>query len=108
MSEDAKKAWPCVLTDNRVKPCWALDEVLQQRGRGTKAQGLELLTLVNMKTMKHSRTIVVLKSGKHGKNGLALNFCPYCREDLREDAQSMLTALSQPPAQPASPPTQEA
>jgi hypothetical protein len=81
------RPWPCATAEQRIKPCWALSEVLQQRGRGTKFQGLELQTLVNMKTFKHSRDMVVLKSGKHGKNGLALNLCPFCGEKLQMSAE---------------------
>jgi hypothetical protein len=84
---EKEKPWPCKINDQHITPCWVLDEVLQQRGRGTKAQGLEFQTLMNIKTFKHSRDIVVLKSGKHGRHGMALNLCPFCGEKLQMTAE---------------------
>jgi hypothetical protein len=95
MSEDQGKRWPCALSDGHVTPCWALGEALQERGRGTRSQGLEFQTLVNMETMAHSRDLVVLKSGQHGKKGLALNFCPFCREELlKGETERLAEALA--------------
>lgn len=81
-----KKRWPCKLTPNGLERCWALDEVLEIGGQGTKYQGLKLNTMINMDTHKFGRHLVVLKSGKHGKKGLVLNLCPFCAGELVEGA----------------------
>lgn len=77
-----KAVWQCSLTDGYVEPCTALSEVLQPQSRGSRSQGLELHSLIDINTFKHSRHIAVLKSGAHGKKGLVLNFCPFCRGEL--------------------------
>jgi len=68
----------CKVTKGKLQPCWPLDEVLQSPGRGTRSQGIEVMPLINMKTFKFPRHIVVAKSGQHGKRGLTFNFCPWC------------------------------
>lgn len=90
------KPFPCSLVDGHINPCWALNEVLQSYGgRGTRSQGIEMQTMLNMTSMEFSRNLVIAKSGKHGKKGLVFNFCPYCRGELVEDAEKNLaTALS--------------
>jgi hypothetical protein len=74
-----KKGKICKLTKSGIKPCQGLDEVLQMPGgQGTRRQGVELQTLINLKTGKFSRHWVVLKSGKHGRLGIVMNNCPFC------------------------------
>lgn len=83
MSDEPRKNWPCKLQKGRIAPCWALDEVLQlPGGRGTRMQGVEVLSLVDLKTFKFTRNLIVLKSGKHGKKGLTMNVCPFCSKPL--------------------------
>lgn len=79
-----KKPWPCKLTPKGLAQCWALDEVLEIGGQGTKYQGLKLNTMIDMTTNKFSRHLVVLKSGQHAKKGLVLNLCPFCGGELVE------------------------
>jgi len=73
----------CSIKEGRIEPCIALGEVLQSPGRGTRQQGLEMQSYLNMDSFKFSRNLVILKSGKHGKNGLVLDYCPWCRSKLR-------------------------
>lgn len=88
-----KKRWPCTVDAGEVKQCWALDEVLQRPGgRGTRAQGVEVQSLVNMDTFKFSRNLIVMKSGQHGKKGLVMNLCPFCGGELVEGALADLAA----------------
>lgn len=85
------KPWPCKITPKGLKQCWALDEVLEMPGgQGTKYQGLKINTMIDMSENKFSRHLVVLKSGKHSKNGLVMNLCPFCGGELIEGAQADL------------------
>lgn len=85
----------CNLSDGKISPCTHLDSVLQMGGRGTKYQGVEMQTLINMKEQKFSRNLVVLKSGTHGKKGVVLNFCPFCRTEILAGAlEGVESALS--------------
>lgn len=70
----------CKLVDGRLKTmCEGMKGVVQdQHTRGTRMQGVSILNLFNMETMKPSRQLVVLKSGDHGKKGLVMNVCPFC------------------------------
>lgn len=78
------RKWPCTLTDEqRLDPCWALDDTLQDPyGRGTRYQGLALHSMVNLDTHKFSRHLVSVKSGKSSKKGIFANFCPFCGERI--------------------------
>jgi hypothetical protein len=94
-----KKNWPCTIDAGRVKQCWALDEVLQlPGGRGTRSQGVEAQTMVNMDSFEFSRNLIVLKSGEHGKKGLVMNLCPFCGGELVEGVKAKLAekAASKP------------
>lgn len=75
---------PCKITQKgELKLCNGMKEVVQyQGGRGTRSQGAELQTLINLKTGKFSRNWIVLKSGKHGKTGIVMNHCPFCGETI--------------------------
>lgn len=90
--------WPCELTPVGIKPCWALEEVLQPPyGRGTRSQGVVLQTLINMNTREFSRQLVILKSGQHSKKGMALNFCPFCAgEIIAEEVGEQLSNSQRP------------
>ncbi|MEH2501194.1 hypothetical protein V1290_000005 [Bradyrhizobium sp. AZCC 1578] len=88
---ETKKPWPCKVTKGVIEQCWALDEVLELGGVGTRYQGAKMNTMMNMKTMEFSRDLVTLKSGKHSKKGLVMNLCPFCGGELVEGAHAELT-----------------
>jgi hypothetical protein len=93
---EAKKPWPCSVKAGVVEPCWALDEVLELGGVGTRYQGAKMNSMMNMKTMAFSRNLVTLKSGKHSKKGLVMNLCPFCGGELVEDAHADLAKRRTP------------
>lgn len=77
----------CKLTKKGIKPCKGLDAVLQMPGgRGTRQQGVELQSVINVKSGKFSRHWAVLKSGAHGKLGIVMNHCPFCAAVLLAEA----------------------
>ena len=97
---------PCSLINGKVSPCIPLSEALQlPGGRGTKIQGVEFQTMLNMKNMDFSRHLVVLKSGKHSKKGIVFNFCPFCRAELLEGVEAALIK-PQPGEDPSACPTE--
>ena len=67
----------CEIIGVDIKPCKAMSETLD----GIR---LRLTTIVFMKTGEKSREHIVLYSGDHKKNGIVLNFCPWCKEKLHK------------------------
>jgi hypothetical protein len=83
MSKRETRPKGCQLTPEGIKPCKGLDGVLQlPGGQGTRRQGAELQSVINTTTLKFSRQWVALKSGDHGKNGIVMNYCPFCGNPL--------------------------
>ena len=96
--EDGRRPWPCRLDGRKLIPCWALDECLEDDGRGSRQQGLKLHYMTDMKSHKFSRTLASVKSGKHRKNGLFINYCPFCGAPTRDDIdERTLATRSTPP-----------
>lgn len=94
------RATKCTLVDGRLNACWPLDEALEgPYGRGTKHQGLKLISLVNMNTHKFSREAVSLISGKH-KRGIQLTFCPFCAGILQPHLAEEITVSLEPRSVP--------
>jgi hypothetical protein len=87
-----ERPWPCTIADGHIKLCWALDEVIELGGVGTRYQGVKINNMINMKTMAFSRHLVTVKSGKHSKKGLVMNLCPFCGGELVEDAHKDVAA----------------
>jgi hypothetical protein len=71
----------CAVVDNAVKPCTFLQGALEPAG-APFGQRLHVRTLINMKTHKFGRSMVVLNSGDHRKTGIVVSFCPFCGGDL--------------------------
>ena len=71
--EDGKVVQPCHFLAAGVESSFA---------RGSRRQGLQLITLVNIRTREKARTFVAVRSGEYGKSGVAINFCPFCGEDI--------------------------
>jgi hypothetical protein len=92
---EEERAWPCKMTADGLKPCHAMNDVLEIGGVGTRYQGVKLQTLINMKSGDFSRHLVVLKSGKHAKKGLVFNLCPFCGEELYEGAKAAVAESCQ-------------
>lgn len=67
----------CRVEGNFVKPCKVLNTSVD-RNR------VELLTLANMDTFKHTRSMVVLKAGEWAKRGIVMRFCPFCGVNISE------------------------
>ena len=73
----------CNVRDGRfVEPCDALAGVIDNNIPGfSKAKGIFIQHLTNMKTLKPSRSYVGIKSKNH-PNGLLFNVCPFCGVDI--------------------------
>lgn len=82
----------CKLKKGKITACAGLSGVVDNHGRGTKLQGVKMQTLVDLKTFKFSRNIAILKSGKHGKNGIVMNFCPFCGKEIYREGETALSA----------------
>lgn len=72
----SKKRAKCEVTETGIiNPCFGLDESIEDDVRDPR---VELLSFVDVKTLKTTRNIVSIKSGKHRKRGLVCNYCPFC------------------------------
>lgn len=76
---DARK---CVVAKGMLKPCQSLDELLVMHPGKKPPRGVSLLTWVNIKTWKPSRSFAVISSGKHTDRGVVVNFCPTCGANI--------------------------
>lgn len=84
---DDGRTWPCSINDKGyVQPCWAMAESLEDNfGRGTRAQGLKLVSLVNTRTHEGAGSMIICKSGGHSKRGMTMNWCPFCGGWIRKN-----------------------
>lgn len=88
-----KKRWPCKPKAGRLTPCWALSESLEDpSSRGTRQQGLRIMSFVNRNSLKFSRELVTVKSGSHSQKGLVANFCPFCGTKINQEAPDAPTS----------------
>jgi len=81
-----------------LNPCSTLSDLVTRKHHGL---GVDYRTIFNIKTLTFSRELWILRSGKHAKNGIVLNFCPMCGESLMELLPPSLTQPdTTPPDQP--------
>jgi len=86
----------CVVNDRRgdlVSPCFGMLEAANEPY--SRGLGLSLLVLTNLDT-KAKRTVAMIRSGKHKKNGLLLNNCPFCGIRMARTPMSDIFADSEP------------
>lgn len=69
----------CEVRGSFIDPCWPLSEMTQLSGKGIRRHAF-----INTITGERSRDIYSAASGEHAKNGIALNFCPWCGTSLKE------------------------
>lgn len=75
----------CMVVDHRVKPCPGLKMGIRGVHQGRNAAlGLTLMRLMNLSTFEVAYEYVILGGGEIPKEGLVLNFCPFCGNSLRE------------------------
>jgi hypothetical protein len=98
MTEEYRK---CVVTKgmgSKLDPCDGLLELVAPSYRGL---GVGHSQRVNMETSERTRETWFIRSGKHSKNGLHMNFCPVCGEELRGLFEHMFVVVDR--AEPADP-----
>jgi len=80
--QDGERNYPCRIEDGRfVLPCASLASVFDGNSSG-RGRALYLEHLTNIKTLKPSRSFVVMRMGEHAKKGIILNCCPFCGERI--------------------------
>jgi hypothetical protein len=78
LNEEPRRT-PCVVREGSfVEPCTALEECIVGSGSFNKKKGVVLWDLYDMKTMKHTRRFIGIRSGVHADKGIVFNFCPFC------------------------------
>jgi len=68
----------CVVTGKIIDPCTTLDEVTEYENPTGREKGLCFWRYTSSETGKTSRVVAGAKSGKHRKQGMAFNLCPFC------------------------------
>lgn len=71
----------CRVVRREVQPCKFLSSALEPLG-APFGQRLKMTTLIDRKSHKFSRSMVVLHSGDHRKTGVVVNNCPFCAADI--------------------------
>lgn len=72
----------CTVTDGIITPCTGFDSVISIDG--SRGKGVTLLHIRNLATLEVTRTFAVLRSGTIRKNGIIMNYCPFCGEAIAE------------------------
>lgn len=70
----------CSVADGILEPCVSLNRAMDY---GTK-KGITLLEVYDFKEQKTSRTMAVLRSGDFVKNGIVINYCPFCGNSIAD------------------------
>lgn len=83
MTEKNELILKCSVSEDgkHIKPCRLLTAAFEFNSPPNK-KGIIQYQLHNHQTGKPSRTYFIAKSGDYKKNGLALNFCPFCGEEI--------------------------
>jgi len=82
-------------TQRRLTPCWPMEDSLGSRfDRGTQMNGLKLSEMYRREPeYGFSRHAVTIKSGKLGKRGAEITFCPFCRTPMSQDAEELVLEI---------------
>lgn len=78
----------CYVDCQRIDPCTALNEVMEDQ-HNSAWQRLTYETVRNVKTMRVTGILIVLRSGEHRKMGICLNWCPFCGEKLAHARENL-------------------
>jgi hypothetical protein len=92
VSEEYRK---CVVTPgegSKLVPCEGLSELVTHKHNGL---GVDMQQRVDMKTLKPTREAWFIRSGRHAKNGMNMNFCPICGESLRGLFEHLFVAVDE-------------
>lgn len=73
----------CKLTASKLSLCEGLQKSIQEQRRG----GITEEIILNIRTGKNIRRLLVLRSGDFRKNGIVLNYCPFCGEQIYKEQQ---------------------
>ena len=73
----------CSVENKHVIPCEGLLSLVEGKYSDTK-KGLFFLDLMSADTGESTRSGYGIKSGQHKKNGVILNYCPWCGEKIGE------------------------
>jgi hypothetical protein len=83
MSTKKKGSIKCSMREKVFpEPCSGLLQILESIHPRSTGKGITKLAYTDLETLKPSRTFIIAKLGEHKKNGLILNFCPFCGERI--------------------------
>ncbi len=58
-----------------------------ERGPAGRRKGLFSSSMINLDTRYSLGVAITLKAGEFSKNGIYLNFCPFCGGELRDSSE---------------------
>jgi hypothetical protein len=76
--EKNKEATKCKVVDGKIKPCKFLNKAIEL---GVK-KGFVIRETLDLEKHKIKDSFVGYKGGEYGKNGVVINFCPFCGEEI--------------------------
>lgn len=73
----------CTLDGNLINRCDMLAKALEYGNPSYRSKGAFIPERVNFNTGKSAIDIAQLHSGEYVGRGIAMNFCPFCGENLK-------------------------
>lgn len=78
----------CAVEGDAVDPCPVLARAIEFQSR--EGKGLRFVQLIDLATWLPTRSFVTVRSGEFVKQGIVLNFCPFCGTDISTHTDSVL------------------
>lgn len=77
-----EKYHKCFVENGILNPCPTLEKAFEETNSNKK--GVSLFVLTNIDTGTVSRTTATLRSGDLPRNGVIINYCPFCGESIAD------------------------
>jgi hypothetical protein len=73
----------CKLVGNKISRCYTLQKALEYGNPSFRQKGCFVPERANINTGEPGIDIVQLHSGDYVGRGIAMNFCPFCGENIK-------------------------
>ena len=91
----ADRVWKCRIEDRFLRPCTTLDECVDMYMSSERGKGFALLSLSNMTIGKIVANRPIIKLGPYRKNGIIMNYCPFCGEQTFPDRDKYVSDVAE-------------
>lgn len=73
----------CKVIGNKISRCYTLQKALEYGNPSSRNKGCFVPERANINTGEPGTDIVQLHSGDYVGRGVAMNFCPFCGENIK-------------------------